>query len=168
MSEKIVFTSRTKNQNIIKHKGATIVTAVPGGTKSEVTPTSWIKFRDHKKITSDPDEIEVIRQHIKNCPSDGIIEVVPKTAQDVLREKEAKALEAMRELEEAKKLAGKPDLMDKVVEGTPEKEEDQFHQNEHPVYEEECSDCDYVAKSSVSQSQARNKLRGHRAGKHKK
>lgn len=158
MSEKkkVVFVCKTANLNIIKHKGATIVTAVPGGTKSEVTPTSWIKFREHKYITGNPEEIEIIRRHIEEYHRDGIMELVPKTPEDVLKEKEVKALEAMKELEEARELAGK------VVEETPEPEE------EKKVYSEKCPDCDWVAESFVSEAQMKNKLRGHRAGKHKK
>lgn len=111
--EKIIFTCKVANLNIIKHKGATIVTATPGGTKSEVTPTSWIKFRDHKYVATDPEEIEIIRRHIKECPTDGIVEFIPKTPQDILREKEVEMVRLAKEMEDARKAAG-------IVESTEE------------------------------------------------
>lgn len=159
VKESVVFVSKTVNLNIIKKKGATIVTAVPGGTRSEVTPTSWIKFREHRYMTRDPEEVEIIRQHIKDYPNDGIMEFVPKTPQDVLREKEAKAAQAIKELEEAQRAAVKPELVDDVTEETPEPEQ--------KIYTEKCPDCLWLAESSVSQAQAKSKLRGHRAAKHK-
>ena len=150
--EKVIFVSKMANQNIIKHKGATVVTATPGGTKSEITPTSWIKFRNYKYVTGDPEEIEIIRQHIKEYPQDRLRELVPQTPEDILKEKEAGVAEAMKQLEEARKLAGKVEVEEKKAK----------------VYREKCTDCDYVAESSVSEAQAKNKLRGHRAAKHKK
>ena len=160
VKEKVVFMSKTVNLNIIKKKGATIVTAVPGGTRSEVTPTSWIKFREHKYITTDPEEIEIIKQHIKEYPRDGIMELIPKTPQDVVREKEIQFAQLEKELTEAREVAGIPDSVDKVAEETPEPKQN--------LYTQKCPDCDWVAKSSTSEAQMKNKLRGHRIGQHKK
>jgi len=106
MSEKIVFVSQISNQNIIKHKGATVVMATPGGTTSRVTPTSWIKFRNHKYVTDDSEEIEIIREHIKKYPRDRLTELIPKTPQDILREKEVEMVRLKEEMEEARKAAG--------------------------------------------------------------
>lgn len=161
MSGQVLFVSGSSNLNIVKKKGAIIQRAVPGGSVSEVTPTSWIKFRKHKYIAKDPEEIEIIRQHIRDYPIDRITEFVPQTPQDILKEKEIKAVEAARELEEARRLAGKVDTPEKVVEETPNPQEEQR------VYTETCSDCDWVAKSSTSEAQAKSKLRGHRAAKHR-
>ena len=162
MSEKkrVVFISKTVNLNIVKHKGATIVTAVPGGTRSEITPTSWINFRDHKCVTDDLEVIEIIRQHIKDYPKDRIMELVPKTPQDVLEEKATKAALALKEYEEAKeamKAIKKSPVANEVVKMSPEV----------TLYEEKCADCDWIASSSVSQKQAQQKLRGHRMKKHR-
>lgn len=159
MSKQVIFTSGSSNLNIVKKKGATIQRAVPGGTVSEVTPTSWIRFRKHRYITSDPEEIEIIRQNIKNRPRNRIKEIVPKTPQDILREKETKALEATRELEEARNLVREPDPTDRVGSEP---------QEEKKVYTEKCPDCDWVAESSTSEAQMKNKLRGHRIAKHRK
>jgi len=161
MSKQVIFTSGSSNLNIVKKKGATIQRAVPGGSVSEVTPTSWIRFRKHRYVTSDPEEIKIIRDHIENRPRNRIKEIVSKTPQDILREKEAKALEATRELEEARKVVGEPEL--RISEATLEP------QVEKMVYIEKCPepDCDWIAESSTSQAQAKSKLRGHRATKHK-
>lgn len=133
--EKVIFTcKKMRNLNIIKHKGATVVTATPGGTTSRMTPTSLIRFREHRYVTDDPEEIEIIRQHIKQCPSDGIMELVPKTAEDTLKEKRAKAAEAMRELEEAR------GAIEKVSEARKEERESKF----------QCPDCDFVGKNAKS------------------
>lgn len=115
--EKVIFVSKTANLNIIKKKGATIVTAVPGGTKSEVTPTSWIKFREHRYIAEDPEEIGIIRQHIEEYPRDRIMELIPKTPQDILREKEVEMVRLGKEMEEARKAAG---IEEKVEEELPD------------------------------------------------
>jgi len=160
MTDKIVFTSRGINLNIVKHKGATIVTAVPGGTKSEVTPTSWIKFRDYKYITGDEEEIEIIRQYIKDHSNGEIKEVIPRTPKDILEEKATKAAIALKDYEEAKeamKAIEKSPVVREVVKVSPEV----------TLYEAKCADCDWIAESSVSQKQAQAKLRGHRIKKHK-
>ena len=158
--KKVVFITKTVNLNIVKKKGATIVTAVPGGTKSEVTPTSWIRFRDHKCVVDDLEEIEIIRQHIKDYPRDGIVELIPKTPQDVLEEKATRAALALKEYEEAKEAI-------KAIEKSPVAEEVVKVSPEVTLYEEKCADCDWVAQSSVSQKQAQAKLRGHRMKKHR-
>ena len=158
--KKVVFITKTVNLNIVKHKGATIVTAVPGGTKSEVTPTSWLKFRDHKCVVDDLEEVEIIRQHIKDYPGDGIVELIPKTPQDVLEEKATKAALALREYEKAKEAM-------KAIKESPVAEEVVKVSPEVTLYEEKCADCDWVAQSSVSQKQAQAKLRGHRMKKHR-
>ena len=158
--KKVVFVTKTVNLNIVKKKGATIVTAVPGGTRSEVTPTSWIRFRDHKCVTDDLEEIEIIRQHIKDYPRDEIMELIPKTPQDMLEEKATKAALALREYEKAKE-----DM--KAIKESPVAEEVVKVSPEVTLYEEKCSDCDWVASSSVSQKQAQAKLRGHRMKKHR-
>lgn len=162
MSGQVLFVSGSSNLNIIKKKGAIVQRAVPGGTQSEVTPTSWIKFRKHKYIAKDPEVIEIIRQHIKEYPIDRITEFVPQTPQDILKEKEIKAVDAARELEEARRVAGEVGVVENVVEETPNPQE------ETRVYTETCADCDWVAKSSTSEAQMKSKLRGHRAVKHKK
>lgn len=158
--KKVVFVTKTVNLNIVKHKGATIVTAVPGGTRSELTPTSWLKFRDHKCVTSDPEEIEIIRQHIKDYPRDEIMELIPKTPQDVLEEKATRAALALKEYEEAKEAI-------KAVEKSPVAKEVVKVSPEVTLYEEKCADCNWVAQSSVSQKQAQAKLKGHRMKKHR-
>lgn len=146
MSEKkkVVFTSKTKNLNIVKKRGATIQRAVPGGTISERTPTTWIEFRGYKRVTSDPEEIEIIRQHIKDYPNDEIVEIVPVTPEDILKEKEETAAEAMRELEEAK------GAVKKVFEVRKEEEKSKF----------KCSHCDFIGKNAKS-------LAGHQRMMHK-
>jgi len=161
MSGQVLFVSGSSNLNIVKKKGATVQRAVPGGSVSEVLPTSWIKFRKHKYTTKDPEEIEIIRQHIKEYPIDRITEFVPQTPQDILKEKEIKMAEAARELEEARRVAGEVEP-ERIVEETPNPQE------EKRVYIEKCPDCDWVAKSFTSEAQAKSKLRGHRAVKHKR
>jgi len=117
---KKIFISKTINLNIIKHKGATVVTATPGGTTSKMTPTSWIKFRNHKYVTDNPEEIEIIRKHIKECPQDGITELIPKTPDDILREEKAKLTEQMKRVEMAEKLAKGIVIEDVAVDKKPE------------------------------------------------
>ena len=160
MTERIMFASRVRNLNIVKYKGATIVTATPGGTKAEQTPTSWIKFRDHKYVTGDEEEIGIIRQHIKDYPNDGIKEVIPRTPKDVLDEKATKAALALKEYEEAKEAM-------KAVEKSPVAKEVVKLSPEVTLYEAKCANCDWIAESSVSQKQAEQKLRGHRIKKHR-
>lgn len=126
--QEMIFTSRTSNLNIIKHKGATVVTATPGGMTSTQTPTSWIKIRKHRLVTSDPEEIEITRQHIIDNPNDGIRELIKKTPEDILKEENAKLTEQIKRVQMAKELTRKkekaiPDSTATVTQEEEKKEE---------------------------------------------
>jgi len=117
-------------------------------------------FNTHEKELSDRGwTLEKIDEKIHKSPNFKLKywEIKPPTREDKI--KAAMALKA-RAAEMLKAVDGL-----EAEEGTPEAVE---VEKEEKVYIEKCADCDWVAKSSVSQSQAKNKLRGHRAGKHKK
>lgn len=124
-----------------------------------------IKFSDHKFDSSvfaktHSDELERMQlteeklcEKIRGNPRFGGLyhEIKPPT-----KEEKQKVIAALKA--QINELEGEA----RAVEETPEAQE------EKKVYIEKCADCDWVAESSVSQSQAKSKLRGHRAAKHKK
>ena len=115
-------------------------------------------FNTHEKELLDRGwTLERIDEKIRKSPNfkRNYWEIKPVTREDKI--KAAMAFKARAE-EMLKAVDGLSEETPEVVEV--EKKE--------KVYVEKCPDCDWVAKSSVSQSQAKNKLRGHRAGKHKK
>ncbi|TET13401.1 hypothetical protein E3J84_00085 [Candidatus Aerophobetes bacterium] len=171
MTEKkrVVFMSKLKNLNIFLAKGGTITIPVPGGVKSRVEAAKMAKFRNFGYVTSNPEELKLLYKYIEEHPEDDIHEVIPPTPGEILAKKEAKLAEMMEEVAKAREEAGEasladkvPEDMDRVSEETPEREKPV------KVYTEKCPDCDWVAESFVSEAQMKNKLRGHRAGKHKK
>jgi len=157
--KKVVFMSKFKNLNIFLDKGGLVVTPVPGGSVSRMQAARMIKFRNFGYGSANAKEIEEIRQYLLEHPEDGIHEVVPVTAEEILVKKEAKLAAMVAEVAKAREVVGA------VPKETPEPVE---LPEEKKVYAEKCPDCDWVAESFVSEAQMKNKLRGHRAGKHRK
>jgi len=117
-------------------------------------------FGTHEKQLLDRDwTLEKIDEKIRKSPNfkRNYWEIKPVTKEDKIKAAmalKARAEEMLKAVDEVEAEEGTPEIMEV--------------KKEEKVYTEECSDCDWVAKSSVSQSQAKNKLRGHRAAKHKK
>lgn len=166
VQEKVCFVSKKRYLSVQKYPGFTVQKAVPGGTTAVNEPAEFVKFKDHRILTNSTDIIEFLRKVSKEKPELGIREIREKTKKELYVDEMAKLKEQM---DRVKKMKGELAPTEEEKEAQEEKIVEEVEEvTGRKMYTAPCADCDWVASSSVSQAHANNKLRGHRAAKHKK